>query len=193
MLDDETKEYAEKAMKILKEHLKYHPLRKTVTDIVGTNPFILEETLTGYATNTIVDLPYLLQNNKEDVNFDKVMKICKERLDKYNKELLRPSKDDIVITEEDIKKDNPDAITEAYPIFKLMLHYMNKYGISRFFKEKYTDPKELRKKVLKFIDDYFGYVISQSSEDSRENNLLDIYGVVILRDNLKVLLIDWED
>ena len=193
MLDDETHVYADKAMEILNKYLLDHPLRKTVTDIVGNNTFILEETLGGYATNTIVDLPRILSNMNNDIDFDKIMNICKERLDKYNEELIRPSQNDIVITEEDIKKDNPDAITEAYPIFNLVLHYINKYGISKFFLSKYTDPKELREKIINFIDAYFGYVISHSPEDARKNDLLDIYGVVILRDNLKVLLIDWED
>lgn len=194
MLNDETQRYADRARKILNEYLLDHPLRKTVTDIVGTSPFVLEETIRGYATNTIIDLPRLLRNTK-DRDFDKIMELCKKRLDKYNEELLRPSENDIVITYEDIKKDHPDAEIDpdSFSIFKLTLHYINKYGISKLFRSKYSDPKELREKVTDFIDDYFEYVISQSPEDARKSHLLDIYGVVILRDNLKVLLIDMED
>lgn len=191
MLNDETQRYADRAMKILKEYLKDHPLRQTVTDIVGISPFVLEETLRGYVTNTIVDLPRLLRSSKE-IDFDKIMEICKKRLDKYNEELLKPSENDIVITYEDIKRDQPETDPESFSIFKLTLHYINKYGISKFFRSKYTDPKELREKITNFIDTYFEYVISQSPEDAKKDHLLDIYGVVILRDNLKVLLIDWE-
>ena len=181
----------EVAEKILDAMKKNRRLYKLVHKIIGENRFLLDEVMSGYTLNVMIDFARTVKSNDE-ITSDQLIDKAKHLFDEYYEELSRKSDRDIHIMLEEFLSDYSNSkSTEVYSIFNLVLHWMNSMGISPIFATKFSDRKELRMKIEEFICYYFDFVLYNSPEDIKKQDALDLYGVVIMRNNLRELAIDF--
>lgn len=188
--DDTIRPVFDQVTSILRENIKENDLYKTVSDIVNNHEYFANKLIEAYYIESFMEI----DEDFKIENIDKIVSSCKDCFTKYNEELKKTSNDDIDITYEDLKEINGDDMPyEAYLIYKFILRYINIYGLPNILKYKYTDIKEYKTQTILLIERYFLYTIKQSCQKSKfapEEEFLDLYAIVILRDYLKVLIID---
>lgn len=179
---------SKKIEEILWNELLSHPLYNSINKFVDYNERLcypiargfLIRSLTYDIISSLKDL--VINENLNDFKKDLVNKV-RANLDGFNNELSTNSEECLIISFEDLQKDSENIYTlEMYQVFKILLHYLNLWGLVKEFKSKY--PKE---NIRLICEDYIMKYLTEIITDVDENES-SFEKVIYLLDRFKILV-----
>lgn len=185
--------YSERIEEILWNELLSHPLYNSINKFVDYNERLCYPIARGFL---IRNLSYDIISNLKDLsitgnldNFKRgLVDKAKVNFNRFNEELLTNSEEFLTISFEDLQRDSGNIYTlEMYQGFKILLHYLNLWGLVKEFGSKY--PEENIKLICEdYIMKYLTEIITDTNEDESP-----FEKVIYLLDRFKILIREEEN